>query len=332
MMTAILATHDTSLVLHQAAAWGDLDLLRELIGLGHSVDARDSEGYTPFLVACKQAEPDIFHALLESGADFEATNRRGMNALFLVATNGIVSLARDLLDLGADVNRPAARGLTPLIAAIMSENSQLVQLLVQAGANVRHVDDSGTSVLRWARKLGSREMFDFVRVPDRAHSVGRKSLDRDDFSRAARTGDVDLIHECLAVGLEVDEPDSDGYTPLMLAARQHKRAAIEVLLEAGADPTLPSPNGLSPVLLAASSPVALRPFAECGVDFNDALRSNGTTPLMHASRHGFVDVARFLLSTGADPLIEDRAGLTALDHAHANGHRRIAHLLRDAMI
>ncbi len=332
MMTGILSAQNTSLDLHQAAALGDLGLLRELIDLGHPIDARDSEGSTPFLVACKQAEPDIFHALLEAGADFEATNRRGMNALFFVASNGIVSLARDLIDLGADVNRPAARGLTPLIAAIMSENSRLVRLLVDAGANVRHVDASGTSVLRWARKLGTREMLNYVRLPDQANSLGRKPLDGDDFGRAARTGDVELIHECLAVGLEIDGRDSHGYTPLMLAARQHKRAAINVLLEAGADPSLHSPNGLSPVLLASSSSIALRPFAEFGVDFNVAGSSNGTTPLMYASKHGFVDVARFLLSTGVDPLIEDRASLTAIDHAFANGHRRIAHLLRDAMI
>lgn len=332
MMTGMFATQDSSHDLHQAASVGDLDSILDLLHAGHSVDARDAEGYTPFLIACKQAEPDIFHALLEAGADFEATNRRGMNALFLVATNGIVSLARDLLELGADVNRPAARGLTPLIAAIMSENSRLVQLLVQAGANVRHVDASGTSVIRWARKLGTREMLNIVRLPDRGTPVGLESLEADDFCRAGRSGDVDLIHECLALGLDFDAPDSDGYTPLMLASRQQKRAAIELLLEAGANPSLLSPNGLSPVLLASSSPIALRPFAEFGVDLNDSGCSDGTTPLMYAARHGFVDVARFLLSTGVDPLIADRDGLTALDHAHANGHRRIAHLLRDAMI
>lgn len=332
MMTRLAAIQEDTTDLHRAANIGDLDSLQVLLAQGHPVDCRDAEGYTPFLVACKQVEPDIFHALLEAGADLEATNARGMNGLFLVASNGVVSMARDLIELGADVNRSATRGLTPLIAAIMSENFSLVRLLVASGAKVHHTDAGGTSVLRWARKLGTPEMLDLVRNPDRAFDDRWIPLKADDFSRAARIGDVDLIHECLAIGMPVDAPDSDGYTPLMLASRQHKRAAIELLLEAGANPYLPSPNGLTPMLLASSSPIALRPYAEVGIDLNESGSARGITPLMYAARHGFVDVVRFLLATCIDPLVTDRDGNSAIDHAHANGHHRIAHLLRDAMI
>lgn len=315
--------------LHRAAADGDLAAVREHLAAGHPPDPPDPEGHTPFLLACRQPEPDVFHALLAAGADFEAANVRKMAGLFLVATTGSASLARELIDRGADVNRPAARGLTPLVAAVLSENPRLVRLLLAAGADPRHVDDGGTSVLKWARQVAGKEVVELIRHPDRAaDSTGPLALA--DLHLGAATGDVELIRDCLAAGVPADAPDGDGWTPLMVAARQGRRAAVQALLEAGASPYLRSPGGLTPVLFAAAHPNVLRQFAAAGVDLDHPGGTRGTTALAHAARLGFEDVVRFLLASGADPRRADRDGRTALDHATANGHRRVAELLREA--
>jgi cytohesin len=314
--------------LHRAAAVGDLEAVRGQLAAGHPPDPRDPEGYTPFLLSCRHAEPDVFHALLDAGADFEATNVRGMSGLFVVATTGVVSLARVLIDRGADVNRQAARGLTPLIAAVMSENAHLVRLLVGAGADVRHTDRDGTSVLRWARKIGTKEMVEVIRHPDRAVNGPAGPVTSADLHRGAATGDVELIGECLAAGVPIEQPDEDGFTPLMLAARQGKRAAIAALLEAGADPYRPTASGFTAVLLACNNPTALRPFVAAGVDLDRPVPRRGITPLIYAARQGFDDVVRFLVESGVDRARTDPDGLTAEDHAAANGHRRIAQTLR----
>ena len=39
------------------------------------------------------------------------------------------------------------------------------------------------------------------------------------------------------------------------------------------------------------------------------------------------DIVRILLDAGADPTIPDRNGVTAIEHARAEGQESIAHLL-----
>jgi ankyrin repeat protein len=316
--------------LHRAALVGDLAAVTEWLANERAIDPRDPDGYTPFLLACKHTEPDVFHALLNAGADIEATNAQGMSGLFLVATTGVVSLARVLIDRGASVNRPAARGLTPLMAGIMSENPDMVRLLIAAGADVTDRDSSGKSVRQWARKHGGPEIVDLIRNPDRPASRARK-LRASDLHRAATTGDVERIRECVAAGVAVDAIDDDGFTPLMLAARQHKRAAIAALLSAGANAFQAHANGATPLLLAASSPIALRPFVAANLNLNHANR-DGLTPLMSAARQGVVAVVRFLIDSGANIRARDADDRTALDHAVFYGHRKIAQMLRSAVI
>jgi ankyrin repeat protein len=330
MTTRTVAPKGTITDLHRAASIGDVDAVRACLRTGHPLDPRDPEGHTPFHLACKHSEPEVFDILRLAGAEVDAVNARGMSGLFLVATTGVVSLAKVLIKCGADVNRPAARGLTPLIAAVMSENPHMVRLLIAAGANVRHADATGCNVLKWARKVGTPVLVELIRNPERAVVPDSGGRDSADLHRAARTGDVALIRECLATGFSVEALGDDGSTPLMAAARHNKRAAIQALLDAGADPYRPNRNGVNSLLLAASNPVSLRPFAYSGFDLNKAAGRDRTTPLIHAARLGFADVVQFLLEVGVDFDRVDAKGLSAHDHAAANGHKRIAQMLLEA--
>jgi ankyrin repeat protein len=332
MMTRTLAPRGTTTELHLAAAGGDLEAVRRHLADGQLVDCRDPEGYTPFLLACRHSEPTVFHALLEAGADCEAANIRGMSGLFLVATTGVVSLARVLIDRGAAVNRPAARGLTPLLAGIMSGNWYMVRLLITAGAELELCDANGTNALRWAKRVGTPELVDLIRNPERAHDTVVGTLGPIDLHRGARTGDVELIRECLSSGVPINSTDDNGSTPLMLAARHGKRAAIQALLEAGADPYRNSASGITALLLAANNPTALGAFIRARVNLNHGADRRGTTALQYAAGHGFDDVVRVLLAAGAEPDCFDADGRSAFDHAIANGHRTIARLLSNARI
>ena len=62
----------------------------------------------------------------------------------------------------------------------------------------------------------------------------------------------------------------------------------------------------------------------------DAARIDGSTPLLIASRHGYLEVVRELLARGALPGAAAHNGATALSTATANGHAAIAQLLRAA--
>lgn len=55
---------------------------------------------------------------------------------------------------------------------------------------------------------------------------------------------------------------------------------------------------------------------------------NGLTPLMNAAIHGNADMAKMLLSKGADKNAKDQNGLTAKDHAVKNNFAAVATLLK----
>ena len=57
----------------------------------------------------------------------------------------------------------------------------------------------------------------------------------------------------------------------------------------------------------------------------------GFTPLMAASRYGYLEIARMLLENGADPEILNDNGGSALEEAEESGHADIMELLEEAM-
>jgi uncharacterized protein len=67
-----------------------------------------------------------------------------------------------------------------------------------------------------------------------------------------------------------------------------------------------------------------------GADVNFRGSYAGRTPLMVAAIHGRTEVARFLLSRGADPRLTDQKGFTALALARRSKKRETARLLEMA--
>jgi ankyrin repeat protein len=99
------------------------------------------------------------------------------------------------------------------------------------------------------------------------------------FFDAAREAVVEALP---ASGAAVGARDPDGWTALHFAGRADA-AAVELLLQAGADPR--------------------------------ATTADGTSPLHQAAEHANVDAARALIAAGADPTVRNHHGLTPLDVA-----------------
>lgn len=122
--------------------------------------------------------------------------------------------------------------------------------------------------------------------------------------------------------IEIDRPNAAGETPLMMAALRGHEAWVLRLLERGA---AVNRTGWSPLHYAASGPepkvVALLLARGAHID---ALSPNGSTPLMMAAGYGAVDGAALLLSRGADARLRNRAGLDAAGFARRAGRDALA--------
>src|SRR6202140_3154811 len=87
---------------------------------------------------------------------------------------------------------------------------------------------------------------------------------------AARTGRVDLLDGLIKAGIDPNEHDPRGFTPLILAAYNGQAQAVDFLIAKGADPCATDPKGnnaLMGVAFKGESKVADRLLTEhCDVN------------------------------------------------------------------
>lgn len=119
--------------------------------------------------------------------------------------------------------------------------------------------------------------------------------------------------------LQVNRPNPSDETPLMLAALKGQELLVQALLTREADVNR---AGWTPLHYAATGGHAaiVRLLLEHHA-YIDAESPSGTTPLMMAAHYGTPEVTKLLLEEGADPLIRNHNGLTALDFALNGPHR-----------
>jgi ankyrin repeat protein len=150
-----------------------IEVLREA---GLSLESRDQEGNTPWLLTWRSMDDELAALLAKAGADVRATNAAGRNALHLIclpregtATGQpqfVGPLVPHLVQQGVDPRARDLHGATPLHYAIAPPNPQFVAVeLVQAGADPGAKDDFGVSPIDIAKEANRQDLLPFLRDP-----------------------------------------------------------------------------------------------------------------------------------------------------------------------
>ena len=113
--------------------------------------------------------------------------------------------------------------------------------------------------------------------------------------------------------IQIDATNMADETALMLAANANDLASANLLIEAGASVNRPK---WTPLHYAASKghTAMMRLLIENDA-YVDAESPNGTTPLMMAAYYASPNAVKLMLEEGADPLLKNQDGQTALDMA-----------------
>jgi len=128
-------------------------------------------------------------------------------------------------------------------------------------------------------------------------------------------------------GIEIDKPNRNQETALMLVALHGEETLARQLIQRGAQVNRP---GWAPLHYAATSghtgmvKLLLEEHA-----FIDAQSPNLTTPLMMAARMRHLSVVRVLIEEGADPSQTNQAGLDAATYLERAGYAQDAAWVRE---
>ena len=125
--------------------------------------------------------------------------------------------------------------------------------------------------------------------------------------------------------LEIDAVNRAGESALMLAALKGDLGGMGLLLERGARVNQP---GWSALHYAATGPEAqaVRLLLDRGAEVN-AASPNGSTPLMMAAQYGTETSVKLLLDRGADVKLRNQRELTAVDFARLSGREPLTRML-----
>jgi ankyrin repeat protein len=184
---------------------------------------------------------------------------------------------------GADVER-----------AIRVDNANALRAALRRGADPNGRDEAGEPLVVAAAKA---QAWGCVRALAETDGVDLDAVNKEGVSAlmfASLHGELELARLLVSRKAAVNKA---GWTPLHYAAVNGHLDVVRFLVERGAR-------------IDAASP-------------------NGTTPLMMAARHQQVSAAELLLELGADPTPRNEAGFDAAAYARGNGSTRLADRLAE---
>jgi ankyrin repeat protein/predicted small lipoprotein YifL len=167
-----------------------------------------------------------------------------------------------------------------------------------------------------------------VAQPAVTEEVETKPLD-EELVEAVESGDAEEVERLLGAGADPMAPTPLGPLP-SLAALKGDPDILGLLGQHGADLTMPSLEGLTPLQIAVGNGnlEAMNTLLDLGIDPNIMGGGDiGGTPLLSAIEGGQFEAIELLLERGADPNLANLLGETPLLSAVDLGNIEIAELL-----
>ncbi|MDO8778003.1 MAG: ankyrin repeat domain-containing protein [Burkholderiaceae bacterium] len=165
-------------------------------------------------------------------------------------------------------------------SAIKRDDADTVSALLTRGFDVNTITSSGEHGLILAIREPSLKVAAVLINWPKVNVEARTQQDESPLMLASLNGLTEICEQLIAKDADVNKP---GWAPLHYAATHGHLAVMTLLLDNHA--------------------------------YIDAASPNGTTPLMMAAHYGTPSAVKLLLEAGADPMLKNEQGLSALDFA-----------------
>ncbi|CAL8068065.1 unnamed protein product [Calicophoron daubneyi] len=297
--------HDLMRPIHLAAAHGELEVARLLLGAGAIPNALDVRRSLPLHFACATGDLKLIKLLLAAskevgdGSPLGQVNSNRETPFHWAVLNGHAEAAQYCIANGVDPNTILATGETSLHIAAKVGSLSTVRVLLSAGTNI----DTEDKLLQTAL---------------------HKAADRDN---------LEVVRLLVKQGADLENQDRDGNTPLLLASSQGHVQLVKALIDAGANLRAQEKNAKSAVYICAEEnrhellEVLLAcPLGKSLIPVPDIFND---TPLHVAAKRGHLEIVKLLIKAGVDLSVKNERERTALHYAARNGRLPVARLLLD---
>ncbi len=176
--------------------------------------------------------------------------------------------------------------------AIKRDDARTLTQLLSQGFDVNTLNPAGEHGLLLAAREPSLQAAAVLLAQPKVNADARNRQDESALMLASLQGLDALCQQLIAQGASVNKP---GWTPLHYAATHGHLTVITLLLDNYA--------------------------------YIDAASPNGTTPLMMAAHYGTPSAVKQLLEAGADPLLKNAQDLSAIDFAHRANRLDVAEII-----
>jgi ankyrin repeat protein len=283
------------------------------------LNAQDLELRTPLHYAAISSHVPLISLLHSLGADVSAADkyqkkpREYFSAAYVNHANGNEVSANRIvtkyLTLGiCDYTAPTGeQKLSVLRAAINEGHHDIIRLLAMKGPYMTEPDTCEETVLYHA--IEQREQTCLEPLLHAGANINMKCGPHGETALhlALRTNQDAVVQLLMSRKPDLSIADSDGLTPLELAAFLGYENGIRIILKNGAYSSGIGESGLSPLHQAAKQEhmQAMRALLEGGAD-SSCKNHRGETPLHISVRHKSVEGVRMLLEHGTDPGIKGK--------------------------
>lgn len=209
-------------------------IAEKMLAAGAAVDARSSNGSTPFLLAAGAGEFKIMTSLADKGADLRAERSDGRNALYLLL-QGLETRPT------AKQNFGAAYDILRKRAGLMLNDAQR-RYIFSGRPEFAFLDPvlDGEYKLHQAADAGDvAAVRRLLAEGIKADSAGKYGENRALYGAICR-GNAEMVEVLLQAGASLQRGFAkDSSKPIELAVKQGNLEVVKILLNHGADPTKP---------------------------------------------------------------------------------------------
>ncbi len=258
-----------------AARMGNIEAIKRYIAEGANVNDMRFE-MPPLAWAVMMGQTAAAELLLQHGADINGRNTDDNTALHLAVFLGHAETAELLLKNGADVTARNDDGATPI--DMLTVPWEMTKMLSEP---------LGIKLEQKQVEMGKTKIAEMLNVKSSNLSKGKSTLPVEEVWDAASTGNLNVVKQAMANGMDVNMKDpKSGGTLLATAALMGHTEIVALLLAHGADV--------------------------------NARSKDGGTALHAAAFLGRVETVKLLLDKGADTTLRHKMGGTAIDGAKLN--------------